>query len=99
MVNVLQAMILTQGPKMVLTPTYHVFHMFRPFQDATFLPTDLQTPATRSATHPFQRSAFRLPGLPRAPSSLHSSSGSRQGDAGLPVALRRNTAHRQGLKS
>ncbi|MDB6101705.1 MAG: alpha-N-arabinofuranosidase [Gammaproteobacteria bacterium] len=43
MVNVLQAMILTQGPKMVLTPTYHVFRMFRPFQDATFLPTDLQT--------------------------------------------------------
>jgi alpha-N-arabinofuranosidase len=44
MVNVLQAMILTQGPRMLLTPTYHVFHMFRPFQDATSLPTDLQTP-------------------------------------------------------
>jgi alpha-N-arabinofuranosidase len=29
---------------MVLTPTYHVFRMFRPFQDATFLPADLQTP-------------------------------------------------------
>src|SRR5205814_10346037 len=34
----------TQGPRMVLTPTYHAFHMFRPFQDATFLPTDLQAP-------------------------------------------------------
>ena len=45
MVDVLQAMILTQGPRMVLTPTYHVFHMFRPFQDATLLPTDLQAPA------------------------------------------------------
>jgi alpha-N-arabinofuranosidase len=44
MVNVLQAMILTQGPRMVLTPTYHVFHMYRPFQDATFLPTDLEAP-------------------------------------------------------
>jgi len=44
MVNVLQAMILTRGPRMVLTPTYHVFHMFRPFQDATLLPTDLQAP-------------------------------------------------------
>lgn len=42
MVNVLQAMILTRGPQLVLTPTYHVFHMFRPFQDATLLPTDLQ---------------------------------------------------------
>jgi len=38
MVNVLQAMILTDGPRMVLTPTYHVFRMYLPFQDATFLP-------------------------------------------------------------
>lgn len=38
MVNVLQAMILTDGPKMVLTPTYHVFKMYVPFQDATLLP-------------------------------------------------------------
>ena len=38
MVNVLQAMILTDGPKMVLTPTYHAFKMYIPFQDATFVP-------------------------------------------------------------
>lgn len=38
MVNVLQAMILTDGDKMVLTPTYHVFKMYVPFQDATALP-------------------------------------------------------------
>jgi alpha-N-arabinofuranosidase len=38
MVNVLQAMILTDGPKMVLTPTYHLFKMYVPFQDATRLP-------------------------------------------------------------
>jgi len=38
MVNVLQAMILTDQEKLVLTPTYHVFHMYVPFQDATFLP-------------------------------------------------------------
>ncbi len=44
MVNVLQAMILTDGPKMLLTPTYHVFAMYRVHQDATFLPFDLQTP-------------------------------------------------------
>lgn len=41
MVNVLQAMILTQDDKMVLTPTYHVFHMYKVHQDATFLPFDL----------------------------------------------------------
>jgi alpha-N-arabinofuranosidase len=37
-VNVLQAMILTQGDKMVLTPTYHVFKMYNVHQDATYLP-------------------------------------------------------------
>ena len=38
MVNVLQAMIVTDKEKMVLTPTYHVFRMYVPFQDATFVP-------------------------------------------------------------
>ena len=34
MVNVLQSVILTEGEKMILTPTYHVFHMYRHHQDA-----------------------------------------------------------------
>lgn len=38
MINVLQAMILTDGPKMVLTPTYHVYRMYVPFQGATLIP-------------------------------------------------------------
>jgi alpha-L-arabinofuranosidase len=42
-INVLQAMILTDGPKMILTPTYHVFHMYKPFQDAVSLPIDIKT--------------------------------------------------------
>lgn len=37
-VNVLQAMILTKGKEMVLTPTYHVFRMYKDFQDATYVP-------------------------------------------------------------
>ena len=41
MVNVLQAMILTDKEKMLLTPTYHVFRMYVPFQDATFVPVKL----------------------------------------------------------
>ena len=41
MVNVLQAMIMTDGPKMVLTPTYHVYKMYVPFQNAQFLPVTL----------------------------------------------------------
>ncbi len=40
MVNVLQAMILTDKEKMILTPTYHVFKMYVPFQDATFIPVN-----------------------------------------------------------
>ncbi len=44
MVNVLQAMILTKDGQMVLTPTYHVFEMYKGFQDATFLPVELKSP-------------------------------------------------------
>src|SRR5699024_501778 len=39
-VNVLQAMILTEGEKMLLTPTYHVFDMFKVHQDASLLAVD-----------------------------------------------------------
>lgn len=42
MVNVLQAVILTKDDKMVLTPTYHVFRMFRVHQGAKLLNTDLR---------------------------------------------------------
>ena len=38
MVNVLQAMIQTKDAKMVLTPTYHVYKLYVPFQDAMSLP-------------------------------------------------------------
>lgn len=42
-INVLQALIFTEGEKMLLTPTYHVFEMYKVHQDATLLPTTLQT--------------------------------------------------------
>jgi alpha-N-arabinofuranosidase len=42
-INVLQAMILTDGAKMVKTPTYHTFEMFKVHQDATLLPVELKT--------------------------------------------------------
>jgi alpha-N-arabinofuranosidase len=38
MINVLQAMIFTDGDKMVLTPTYYVYRMYVPFQDARSVP-------------------------------------------------------------
>ncbi len=40
-INVLQAVILTKDEKMVLTPTYHVFDMYKVHQDATLLPSQL----------------------------------------------------------
>jgi len=42
--NVLQAMILTENDRMILTPTYHVFEMFKVHQGATYLPTEVEGP-------------------------------------------------------
>jgi alpha-N-arabinofuranosidase len=42
-VNVLQAVILTDQEKMILTPTYHAFEMYKPFQDATFVPSEFSS--------------------------------------------------------
>ena len=44
MVNVLQSIIRTDGPRMVLTPTYYAFLMYRPFQGATAIPVNVSTP-------------------------------------------------------
>ena len=42
--NVLQSMVLTKDKQMVLTPTYYVFKMYVPHQDATLIPLTLNTP-------------------------------------------------------
>jgi alpha-N-arabinofuranosidase len=47
-VNVLQAMILTDGEALVLTPTYHVFAMSQGHHDARVLPLTLHGVATRA---------------------------------------------------
>ena len=44
MINVLQAMILTDRAKMLLTPTYHVFDMYQPFMGATPYPASVSGP-------------------------------------------------------
>jgi alpha-N-arabinofuranosidase len=79
MVNVLQAMILTDGPKMILTPTYHVFSLFRPFQDATSLPTELHTPR-------YELGAVSVPAL--------SVSAARASDGAIVIALVNLDPHR-----
>ena len=72
MVNVLQAMILTRGPSMLLTPTYHVFHLFRPFQDATSLPITLQAPV-------YTRGNLSVPAV--------SASAARAADGSIAISL------------
>lgn len=42
LVNVLQSVILTEGERMLLTPTYHVFDMYKVHQDAFLLDTHLE---------------------------------------------------------
>jgi alpha-N-arabinofuranosidase len=41
MVNVLQAVLLTEGEQMIKTPTYHVMHMYRHHQGASLLDSSL----------------------------------------------------------
>lgn len=43
LVNVLQSVILTEGAKMILTPTYHVFKMYNCHQDAELLDSYVET--------------------------------------------------------
>ncbi|HEY0953476.1 MAG TPA: alpha-L-arabinofuranosidase C-terminal domain-containing protein [Roseateles sp.] len=57
MVNVLQAMILTSKDKLVLTPTYHAFKLYTPFQDATSLPVKVENNPT------YKVDKFEMPGL------------------------------------
>jgi len=43
-INVLQSLILTQGNKILLTPTYYVFDLFKVHQDAKLLPIQISSP-------------------------------------------------------
>ena len=44
-VNVLQSPVLTEGDKIVLTPTWHVFHMYKEHQGAQLLETTFASPS------------------------------------------------------
>lgn len=54
--NVLQAMILTRGKEMIVTPTYYVFEMYKVHQGATMLPSDL-------TCNTYQMNGDKLPAL------------------------------------
>ena len=57
MVNVLQAMIITDKDKMLLTPTYYAYQMYVPFQDATSLPVKVSDSA------PYKLGDASIPGV------------------------------------
>ncbi|MBC7234709.1 MAG: alpha-N-arabinofuranosidase [Chloroflexi bacterium] len=44
-INVLQAMILTDGPRMLTTPTYHVYEMYKEHQGGTAVQTSFESPS------------------------------------------------------
>lgn len=46
-INVLQALIFTEGERMVLTPTYHIYEMYKVHHDATMLPLEFESPKYR----------------------------------------------------
>ena len=77
-VNVLQAMILTEREKMLLTPTYHVFEMYKVHHDATRLPLDLEAPD-------YQFEGRKMPAL--------SVSASRASDGDVHVSIVNAHAH------
>ena len=83
MVNVLQAMILTDGPRMVLTPTYHVFDMYMPFQGATPLSATVEAPRIATAPWRCRRSTCRRRATRRASSSCRWSISTPSGRRGL----------------
>lgn len=43
-INVLQSLILTKGNQMLLTPTYHVFDLYKVHQNAKWLPIQISSP-------------------------------------------------------
>jgi alpha-N-arabinofuranosidase len=43
-INVLQALVLTQGRQMLLTPTYYVFDLYKVHQDAKLIPIRFESP-------------------------------------------------------
>ena len=50
-VNVLQAIILTEGDRMVLTPTYHVFDLYKAHMDAKAIDCYVEAEETGSGKH------------------------------------------------
>ncbi len=73
LVNVLQAVILTDGPRMLRTPTWHVFHLYRYHQGATLVESGVESGLAGTDT------AWPVPEL--------SESVSRAADGGVTITV------------
>jgi alpha-N-arabinofuranosidase len=71
-INVLQAMILTEGARMLCTPTCHVFEMYKAHHDAVRLPVTLDAPD-------YEHEGQKIPAL--------SASASRDGQGRVHISL------------
>ena len=71
-VNVLQSMVLTEGARMVLTPTYHVFDLYKAHHDAVRVPMDVKC-------EPYSHGGRSIPGV--------SGTASRDGQGRLHLTL------------
>lgn len=81
-VNVLQSMILTDQKDtghMVLTPTYHVFEMYKGFQNATYLPMDIQCDSMQVRGDNHARDGRKIP--------LLSTSAAKTEDGSIIISL------------
>ena len=88
-VNVLQSMILTDQEgtgHMVLTPTYHVFEMYTPFQEATWLPVDLESEVVQCSKEYFKEKAKTADNSTR-PCPLLSASAAKTQDGSIVLAI------------
>lgn len=85
-VNVLQAMILTDGGKMALTPTYHVFRLYTPFQDAQALPLEVEAPMLRSDENSFP--AFTVSAAKGKDGRIHVAVANADADKGYRLSVR-----------
>lgn len=61
-VNVLQAILLTEGDKLVLTPTYHVFDLYQPHMDAQLADCQVDSALLPNGVSQLSASASRKDG-------------------------------------
>ena len=69
MVNVLQSVVLTEGEQMLLTPTYHVFDLFKGHQESTCIESYVQQDLT--GTEEAQVPALHVSASERADGKVH----------------------------